>query len=109
MLKSTITVFIANFHNFTNGCNRDFRKDIDIASGHEKYAVRCCDISKPTCISPNNPCQVSKTYPEAENICSEKELNLCPRNDALDSVCCKTGCNLDNKPMWIADDSKGKM
>ena len=97
---------LVELHNITNGCNKLFPADIDVAPGHEKYAVRCCDNGKSTCISPQ-PCKLSSTYQEAENICFQQGLNLCSRNDELNSICCKTGCEIDYLPMWIADDSKG--
>ena len=97
---------LVEFHNITNGCNKLFPADIDVAPGHEKYAVRCCDNRKSTCISPQ-PCKLSSTYQEAENICFQQGLSLCSRNKELNSICCKTGCEIDYLPMWIADDSKG--
>ena len=52
---------------------------------------------------------MASTYQEAEVICSEQGLRLCARNEKLSDVCCGTGCTIDNKIMWIADDTIGKL
>jgi len=83
-----------------------FPREITAHLGNEKHAVRCCDNIQATCVSPS-PCQLSSTFTEAENICSQEGLNLCSRHQNLDSICCKTGCEIDATTMWIADDSKG--
>ena len=55
------------------------------------------------------PCQLSRTFNEAKNICAQQGLSLCSNNEVLDSICCKTGCEIDATTMWIADDKPGKM
>ena len=55
------------------------------------------------------PCQLSRTFNEAKNICAQQGLSLCSNNEVLDSICCKTGCEIDATTMWIADDEQSKM
>ena len=66
------------------------------------HAVRCCDDSGSTCASPT-PCQLASTYQEAEDICYNQGLALCPINDKLPDVCCGTGCEIDPVTMWLAN------
>ena len=70
--------------------------------GNEKHAVRCCNNNELKCMSPR-PCQLSKTFEEAKNICDQQGLSLCSNNEMLDDICCKTGCDIDTETMWIAD------
>ena len=74
--------------------------------GNEKHAVRCCDDTGNECVTPR-PCQLAATYSEAEIICSTQGLRLCGSSENLNYKCCLTGCNIDSKTMWIADDLTG--
>ena len=99
---------ISDHHNVTNGCTKLFPTNITPRPGDEKHAVRCCDNNKLTCMSPR-PCQLSRTFNEAKNICAQQGLSLCSNNEVLDSICCKTGCEIDAATMWIADDEPTKI
>ena len=90
------------YHNVTNGCTRLFPRDVTSHPGNEKHAVRCCNNNELTCMSPR-PCQLSKTFEEAQSICAQNGLSLCSNNEILKSICCKTGCEIDSETMWIAD------
>ena len=99
--------FLKDFHFVTNGCTKLFPSEISARPGDEKHAVRCCDNSKKTCISPE-PCFLSSTFDEASTICSERGLELCRYGEDLSEICCKTGCEIDPLTMWISDDGLGK-
>ena len=68
----------------------------------ERHAVRCCDESGSTCISPK-PCNLDATFEEAQNTCSDQGLQLCPINNKLFETCCGTGCDIDPTLMWLRD------
>ena len=63
------------------------------------HDVRCCSPNGNNCIS--TPCQSSKTYEEAKNICSEKGFRLCTPVEM--DTCCGTGCGFDTTTNWVAE------
>ena len=79
-----------------------FPSEITSNAEDEQHAVRCCDKSGLTCVSPT-PCELAATYEEAKTICSNKGLGLCPINDKLPEICCGTGCDIDLVTMWLKD------
>ena len=102
MTMNLLYIIISGYHNVTNGCTRLFPRDITSHSGNEKHAVRCCNNNELTCMSPRS-CQLSRTFEEAQSICAQNGLSLCSNNEILESICCKTGCEIDTETMWIAD------
>ena len=79
-----------------------FPGEITSSEESELHAVRCCDEDGSTCISPK-PCNLEATFEEAQNICSEEGLQLCPINGKLPETCCGTGCDIDPTTMWLRD------
>ena len=99
--------YVIGYHNITNGCTKLFPSNISLSPGNERHAVRCCNNDQLTCISPK-PCKKESTFEEAVNICAQQGLSLCSNNDILESICCSTGCMMDEETMWIADDEPCK-
>ena len=81
---------------------KKFPGEITSRKENEKHAVRCCDETGSTCISPT-PCILETTFEEAQNVCSDQGLQLCPINEKLPSSCCETGCEIDPITMWLRD------
>ena len=98
---------LLDFHFVTNGCTKLFPRGITAQAGDEKHSVRCCDDTGETCISPH-PCMLANTYQEAYDVCIRQGLQLCRNNEKLSDICCKTGCEIDDKTMWISGEGLGK-
>ena len=92
----------SGFHSVTNGCVKQFPREITSQSAEEQHAVRCCDASGSTCMSPR-PCELAATYEEAKAICLDQGLDLCPVNEKINEICCGTGCDIDLVTMWLRD------
>ena len=68
-----------------------------------KYNVRCCSSNGDSCSS--EPCESDKTYHEAVEICSSRDLRLCYEHEV--NKCCGRGCGHDNIYIWIAVQLQG--
>ena len=98
---STFKLFLG-YQFVTNGCLNKFPGEITSREESELHAVRCCDEDGSTCISPK-PCNLEATFEEAQSICSNEGLQLCPINTQLPETCCGTGCDIDPVTMWLRD------
>ena len=97
-----IEKLISGYQLVTTGCTKTFPRSITSHAENERHAVRCCDDSGSTCISPT-PCKLASTYQEAKNVCTSQGLQLCPINENLSDTCCTTGCEIDERTMWLRD------
>ena len=93
-----------DLHNVTNGCVSKFPRDVTLQSADEEHSVRCCNEVGDTCTSPE-PCQLASTYREAILTCYDLGLRLCSRNEMVSNMCCGTGCQINQKTTWLADDT----
>ena len=84
-------------------CKRLTRK---LVPGNQGHGVRCCSKDGTSCTTPRQ-CHMGANYLEAANICSKLDMRLCNDGDDLDNLCCKTGCNLDYRTIWI--DGEGQI
>ena len=86
------------------GCPKDFPdKPVTQESGDSKHDVRCCSTNGDSCTS--QPCQGSKTYQEASEICSRSGTRLCFEHEL--NKCCRTGCGYDATMNWVAAEAQG--
>ena len=93
-----------NFHTVAMGCPIKNPNTPAIQEpGNSKHNVRCCSTNGESCSS--QPCKRGRTYDEAVEICSSRGERLCYEHEL--NKCCGTGCRLDNKHNWIADQLKG--
>ena len=63
--------------------------------------VRCCSEDGATCKTIGK-CPGTSTHSEAEEVCKEKGMRLCTKSELLTEICCKTGGNCDNHPVWTS-------
>lgn len=68
-------------------------------------AVRCCTMDGESCMTTDIPNQVGcifdKTSDEAISICAASGMRLCTAAEINLSVCCETGCGLDDHLIWV--------
>ena len=63
--------------------------------------VRCCSDDGTTC-NTIGKCPGTSTHSEAKQVCIEKGMRLCTKSELLTEICCKTGGNCDNHPVWTS-------
>ena len=63
--------------------------------------VRCCSDDGTTCKTIGK-CPGTSTHSEAEQVCNENGMRLCTKNELLTEICCETGGNCDNHPVWTS-------
>lgn len=67
--------------------------------------VRCCEEDKPasTCVTGQlaDGCARDKTFSEAEAICAANGLRICDEQEIMDRLCCGTGCDFDQRYVWV--------
>ena len=71
-----------------------------------KFGVRCCSENDCTTSFSCNA-EEGLTYMEAVEHCEREGRSVCTREQILSEMCCGTGGNCDNKPVWTSD-LKGK-
>ena len=87
----------------TEGSNKN-NKD-DYAATYElpsfKAGVRCCSTNGTTCDT-FGTCPGQSTYCDAVNECEAKNMRVCTKDELLSEICCNTGGNCDNHPVWTS-------
>jgi len=65
-----------------------------------RFGVRCCSA---TACKPGFTCKRDgKTHAEAVAICKDMGLELCSKAQILSEMCCQTGGQCDNRPVWTS-------
>merc|ERR1712110_1180591 len=80
-------------------------KQDDYAATYElpsfKAGVRCCSTNGTTCDT-FGTCPGQSTYCDAVNECEAKNMRVCTKDELLSEICCNTGGNCDNHPVWTS-------
>ena len=63
--------------------------------------VRCCSEDGLTCTTIVK-CPGDSTHSKAKETCEGQGMRLCTKAELLNEVCCKTGGNCDNHPVWTS-------
>jgi len=65
--------------------------------------ARCCAGDGSSCTSPQNCLKGQPgTYAAASAVCHDLGLRLCTKNELISEVCCLTGGQCDNSPVWTS-------
>ena len=87
----------------TEGNNKN--KQDDYVATYElpsfEAGVRCCSMNGTTCDT-FGKCPGKSTYCDAVRECEGKNMRVCTKDELLSEVCCGSGGDCDNHPVWTS-------
>ena len=94
-----------------SGGKDDYNATFELSSF--EAGVRCCSMDGTTCDT-FSKCPGKSTYCDAVRECEEKKMRVCTKDELLSEICCDTGGQCDNHPVWTStlepgDDLEHKM
>ena len=94
-----------------DGCKTEYDNNPDdiVGSFQSKSflaGVRCCTISGSACVTPVDCTFQATTYDYAVSVCTQIGYRLCTKDELLSAVCCRTGGDCDNFPVWTSTSDK---
>ena len=88
-----------------DGCHIDGGKADDFAATYElpsfKAGVRCCSMNGTTCDT-FGKCPGKSKYCDAVRECEGKNMRVCTKDELLSEICCGSGGDCDNHPVWTS-------
>ena len=95
--------FLVPWYYVDDGCQTDSGPDDFYGTylpSTETFGVRCCSATE--CTTPYDASLQGLTYQDAVAICENEGLLVCSRNQILSEMCCGTGGQADNYPVWTS-------